>query len=279
MRSIFRNIMGYLGVSREAEGPTGSSCAARAGEVRDERPAAGTPTPEAENTRRLREIVDRSMALGQRVAAQAEAGDVEAALESARGIGSPLFYAFALKEIAAAQVRAGCVTEAVETIRRIDDPELRAGALAHFSAIGRRPGAADAGPILDAALAAFEEMREEEEVSRGGWRTATDLAAEGDYTAAVEAARGIGDPFWRSWALQEIATAQAGAGEFTAALNTASGVGKTPYRYWAYRDITLAQAQAGQMEAAADTARRIEDPEERELALAGIERHKQDRRP
>ena len=40
-----------------------------------------------------------------------------------------------------------------------------------------------------------------------------------------------------------------------------------------------AQAQAGQIETAADTARGVEDPEEMELALAGIERHKQDRRP
>jgi len=97
----------------------------------------------------------------------------------------------------------------------------------------------------------------------------------GDFTAAVQAAREIGDPFRRSWALQEIATSRANTRDFPFTLNSASGIGKTLYRFWAYRDIAVAQVKAGQIDAAMDTARCGEEPEDRDQAPAAIERNKE----
>ena len=148
-------------------------------------------------------------------------------------------------------------------------------ALKHFSAIQSGPAAAIASHTLNAALEAVEEIRDEKSLSENAWRSAMDLAEAGHFTAAVQSAREIGDPAWRSWALQEIATGQADAGDFPAALNSAGGISKALYRSWSYRDIAVAQAQEGQIDAALDTARRVEDPEDREQAMAAIEKHKE----
>ena len=57
-------------------------------------------------------------------------------------------------------------------------------------------------------------------------------------------------------------------------IKSASGIRKALYRSWAYRDIAVAQAEAGHITDALDTARRVEDPEDRDQALAAIEKHK-----
>lgn len=268
MRNILRSLMRFLGGSREVEESAPPSFLPESAEIREE-------TPEAENTRFLSEITNRSIHLSELAGEQAQAGDIDAAIETARGIGSSLFYASALREIAIAQARAGHISEAIETIRRIDDPDDRMEALKHFSAVQSGPAAAIASHAMNAAMEAIEEIRDEKSLSEKAWRSVMDMAEAGDFTAAVQAAREIGDPAWRSWALQEIATGQAKAGDFSAALNSASGISKALYRSWAYRDIAVAQAEAGQIEAALDTARRVEDPEDREQAMAAIEEHKE----
>ena len=268
MRNILRSFMRFLGGSREAEEKAPASFLPESAEIREE-------TPEAENARFLSEIVNRSIHLSQLAGSQAKAGDIDAAIETARGIGSALFYASALQEIAIAQARAGQISEAIETIRCIDDPDDRMEALKHFSAIKSGFGATTSTHTLNAALETIEEIRDEKSLSEKAWLSVMDIAKAGDFTAAVQNAREIGDPAWRSWALQEIATAQGQARDFPAALNSASGISKALYRSWAYRDIAVAQAEAGQIEAALDTARRVEDPEDREHAMAAIEKHKQ----
>ena len=268
MRNIFRSFKRFLGASREVEEPAPASFLPESAEIREE-------TPEAGNARFISEIVNRSIHLSELAGSQAKAGDIDAAIETARGIGSALFYASALREIAIAQARTGQISEAIETIRRIDDPDDQMQALKHFSAIQSGPAAAIASHTLNAALEAIEEIRDEKNISENAWLSVMGMAEAGDFTAAVQNAREIGDPAWRSWALQEIATGQSNAGDFPAALNSASGIGKAPYRSWAYRDIAVAQAQDGQIDAALDTARRVEDPEDREQAMAAIEEHKE----
>ena len=268
MRNIFRSFKRFLGSSREAEETAPASFLPESADIPEE-------TPEAESARFLSELVNRSIHLGELASEQAKAGDIDAAIETARGIGSALFYASALRDIAIAQARAGQISEAIETIRRIDDPDDRMEALKHFSAFQSGPAAAIASHTLNAALEAVEEIHDEKSVSEKAWRSVMGMAEAGDFTAAVQAAREIGDPAWRSWALQEIATGQAKARDFPAALNSASGISKALYRSWAFRDITVAQAEAGQVDAAIETARRVEDPEDREQALAAIEKHKQ----
>ena len=268
MKNLIRSFKRFLGGSREVEETAPASFLPESAEIREE-------TPEAENTRFLSEITNRSIHLSELAGEQAQAGDIDAAIDTARGIGSALFYASALRDIAIAQARAGQISEAIETIRRIDDPDDRMEALKHFSAVQSGPAAAIASHTLNAALEAVEEIRDEKSLSEKAWRSVMDMAEAGDFTAAVQAAREIGDPAWRSWALQEIATAQAKARDFSSALNSASGISKALYRSWAYRDIAVAQAEAGQIEAALDTARRVEDPEDREQATAVVEKHKQ----
>ncbi len=275
MRNIFRSLMRFMGNSSEAEEKPPASFLPESAEIREETLDGRELTPEAEISRFLSEITNRSIHLSELAGSQAQAGDIDAAIETARGIGSALFYASALREIAIAQTRAGQISEAIETIRRIDDPDDQMQALKHFSAIQSGPAAAIASHTLNAALEAIEEIRDEKSLSENAWRSVMGMAEAGDFTAAVQNAREIGDPAWRSWALQEIATVQANAGDFPVALNSASGIGKAPYRSWAYRDIALAQAQEGQIDAALDTARRVEDPEDRELAMAAIEKNKE----
>ncbi|MYA96982.1 MAG: hypothetical protein F4X91_11305 [Nitrospinae bacterium] len=268
MRNIFRSFMRLLGTQREAEETAPASFLPESAEIREE-------TPEVENARFFGEIVNRSIHLSQLASEQAKAGDIDAAIETARGIGSALFYASALREIAIAQTRTGQISEAIETIRRIDDPDDQMEALKHFSAVQSGPGAIIASHTMNIALEAIEEIRDEKRLSENAWLSVMEMAGAGDFTAAVQSAREIGDPAWRSWALQEIATGQANAGDFPAALNSASGISKALYRSWAYRDIAVAQAEAGQIEAALDTARRVEDPEDREQAMAAVEKHKE----
>ena len=268
MRNIFRSFTRIFRASREAEEPAPASFLPESAEIREE-------TPEAGNARFLSEIVNRSIHLSELAGEQAKAGDIDAAIETARGIGSSLFYASALREIAIAQTRVGQISEAIETIRRIDDPDDQMEALKHFSAVQSGPAAAIASHALNAALEAIEEIRDEKSLSEKAWMSVMDLAEAGDFTAAVQSAREIGDPAWRSWALQEIATGQAKAGDFPAALNSASGISKALYRSWAYRDIAVAQAEDGQIDAAMDTARRVEDPEDRGQAMAAIEKHRE----
>ena len=275
MRNILRSFMRFLGGSREAEEQAPASFLPESAEIREETLDGRELTPEAETTRFLSEITNRSIHLSELAGSQAQAGDIDAAIKTARGIGSALFYASALREIAIAQARTGQISEAIETIRRIDDPDDQMEALKHFSAIQSGPAAAIASHTLNAALEAIEEIRDEKSLSEKAWRSVMGMAEAGHFTAAVQSAREIGDPAWRSWALQEIATVQANAKDFTAALNSASGIGKAPYRSWAYRDIAVAQAQEGQIDAALDTARRVEDPEDREQAMAAIEEHKE----
>ena len=272
MRNMFRSFMLLLWARREAEESAPASDSAHIGEW----PLDGLElTPEAQNTRFLSEITNRSIHLSERAGKEAQAGDIEDAIETARGIGSSLFHASALREIAIAQARAGQISEAIETIRLIDDADDRMVVLKHFSAIQRGPAAAIASHTLNAAFEAIEEIRDEKSVSEQAWKNVMSLVGSGDFTAAVQAAREIGDPSWRSWALQEIATGQASAKDFPAALSLAGGIGKPLYRSWAYRDIAVAQAEAGQIDAAMDTARRVEDPEDKEQALAAIEMGKE----
>lgn len=275
MRNLIRSFLGFLGVSQKAERPEPASFLPEVAETQEETPAERKLTHGEENARFLSEITNRSIHLSELAGSQAQAGDIDAAIETARGIGSALFYASALREIAIAQTRVGQISEAIETIRRIDDPDDQMEALKHFSAVQSGPAAGIASHALNIALEAIEEIRDEKSLSEKAWRSAMDLAEAGDFTAAVQNAREIGDPAWRSWALQEIATGQAKAKDFPAALNSAGGISKPLYRSWAYRDIAVAQAEDGQIDAAMDTARRVEDPEDREQAMAAIEKHKE----
>ena len=172
-------------------------------EVREETLDGRKITPEAESARFLSEITNRSIHLSELASEQAQAGDIDAAIETSRGIGSALFYASALREIAIAQTRAGQISEAIETIRRIDDPDDQMEALKHFSAVQSGPAAAIGSHALNIALEAIEEIRDEKSLSEKAWLSVMDLAEAGNFTTAVQSAREISDPAWRSWGAVE----------------------------------------------------------------------------
>ena len=272
MRNMFGSFMRLFSSSRELEEPAPASFLPEIVDAREETLDGREFRPKDENARYLSEIVKHSIHLSEIVTVQAKMGDFDAAIKTTRGIGNALFHDFALREIAIAQSKKGYVSEAIETIRRIDDPENRAEVLKHFSTIQTVGNDTIPDETLQAALAVIEEIRDNEKVSKDAWRTVMDIIEEENFTVAIQSAREISDSAWRSWALLEIVTGQAKAKDFPAALNCASGIGKALFRSWAYRDIAVAQAEAGQIEAAMDTARRVEDPEDREQALAAIEK-------
>ena len=275
MRNMFRGFIRLFSSSREAKEPAPVSFLSENVEAREETLDGRELSPEDKSAQYLREIVNHSIHRSEIVTAQAKTGDIDAAIKTVRGIGNAHFHDFALTEIAIAQIRKGYVSEAIETIRRIDDSENRAEVLTHFSTIQPLRNDTISDVTLQAALKVIEEIHDNEKVSKDAWQTVMDIVGEENFTAAVQSAREIGDPAWRSWALQEIASAQAKAKDFPAALNSASGIGTAHFRSWAYRDIAVAQAEAGQIDAAVDTARRVKDPEDREQALAAIEKNKQ----
>ncbi len=180
--------------------------------------------PEVEIARFLNEVTEHSIERTDLVVSLAEAGNLKEAMESARDIGSSLFYLSALRAIAIAQVKAGLVDEALETIRRIDDTDEQIQALKHFPSIPSNADTRLDSYLLKAALKAVEDIRDEKNVSEKAWRDVMELAKAGDFVVATKCACEIGDPTWRSWALQEIATSQAKARDFPAALYAAGGV-------------------------------------------------------
>ena len=109
-------------------------------------------------------------ALAEIAAAQAEAGDMKAALQTASGIDDEGWKAYALAGIAAAQAEAGDMKAALQTASGIDDERQGASALAGI---------------------------------------ATAQADAGDMKAALQTASGIDDEGWKANVLAKVATAQA----------------------------------------------------------------------
>ena len=189
--------------------------------------------------------VYRTSALLILASAQAQAGDVVAALETLKAIAQDSGGDKAMAEIAVAQAQAGDTEGARHTAEALTDDFKATTAL----------------PAIAVAL-----------VKRGD-RTAATQAIE----QALQAAAAIHDASAKAWALREIAAAQAGLGDrasaaatFQQALQAADGIEKESGKSLALNIIAMAQLEAEDIEAALETARRVSDSTFKGLVLVAI---------
>ena len=214
MKNLIRSFLGFLGASQKAERPEPASFLPEVAETREETPAERKLTHGEESARYLSEITNHSIHLSELAGEQAQAGDIDAAIETARGIGSALFTPPPCGRLRSPRQGRD---KSAKPSRRYDastTPTIKWKRSSTSPPCRAVPPLLIASHALNAALEAIEEIRDEKSLSEKAWMSVMDLAEAGDFTAAVQSAREIGDPAWRSWALQEIATGQAKAGDF-----------------------------------------------------------------
>ena len=191
----------------------------------------------------------------------------------------------ALGEIAAAQAQAGQLDAATATLEQallaatsIEDSSARASALSEIAAAQAQAGQPDpATATLEQALVTANLI--EDSFARA-WALCGIAAAQaqaGQSDQALVTANLIEDSSARARALREIAAAQAQAGQpdpatatLEQALLAATSIEDSSARARALGGIAAAQAQAGQLDAALVTANLIEDSYYRARALRGI---------
>ena len=161
-------------------------------------------------------------------ATQAQAGDADGALQTAKLIEWAYFRASALSQIADALTKAENTDGALQTAKQIDDADLRARALSRIAATQAETG--------------------------NGAAARTTLAL------AIRTATQISDG--RGAALCDIAATQAQTGDTDGALQTAKLIDDATYRARALSKIAKVLAKAGEIKNAIDTTRRIKHEEE-----------------
>jgi hypothetical protein len=129
---------------------------------------------------------------------QAEAGQVEAARQTAQAIPDPDRRSTALLAIAEAQARAGQVEAALQTAQAIENPGRRSWALRTIADMQ-----AEAGQV-EAARQTAQAIPDLDRRSTALLAIAEAQARAGQVEAALPAARAIADPYWRCRALQDI---------------------------------------------------------------------------
>ena len=132
------------------------------------------------------------------------------------------------------------------------------------------------GESLNFALPAewVGELREKGREELAAAEKLRECGANPDYecviTVALSIARSIGKASFRTWALQDIASAQAKAGDTDGAFATARSIDDADDRVRALRNIASAQAEAGDMDGAFATARSIDGADDRAWTLRNI---------
>jgi tetratricopeptide (TPR) repeat protein len=198
--------------------------------------------------------LERAEALRDIAAAQAGAGDIASALETAQGILERGWRASALSAIAAAQADAGDIVgvnqtlhDARETARSIGDHLLRGEALRDVAAV--QAGTGDIAGARETARSINEQFRRVKTFAA----IAAAQADAGDIAGALETAREIEDaPLRVEHALIAVAAAQAGAGDIAGAnqtlreaLETARGIRDSESRVRTLSTVATAQAGIG----------------------------------
>jgi len=191
-------------------------------------------------------------------AAQARAGQVEDALQTAQAIGDPDQRAEALRAIAAAQAGARQAEEAqltfvraFQTAQGIGNPGQRAEALGAIAA-----AQAGAGQVED-ALQTAEAIGNPGQRAEALGAIAAAQARAGQVEDALEMVQSIDDPYWRAKSLGDIAAAQARAGQakevrltFAQALQAAQAIEAAYPRAKLLWDIAAACVDANDIESA-----------------------------
>ena len=194
-------------------------------------------------------------------AVRTKAGNFDGALAAARDIGNEWRRSNALLDIALARTKTGDIDGASAVARGIDDERCRSDALCDIAL-----AQAEAGDI-GGALATARSIDSEE---TRAWALCAAQAEAGNLDNALDAAQDIDDELDLFDALGHIALAQWRAGNMGDALATARGIGDEFYRDLALRDISSAQTKAGNFQDAMKITMEIGNPEDRCDALMNI---------
>lgn len=195
-----------------------------------------------------RELNFRAQAWGAIAAAQARAGDIQAAITNVRNIEDPDSdgpKALALEVIAEAQVKAGDTLHGVKTAQSIPDAYLRVRCLGTIALLRYETDKADGKKILQEAVEAVKEAGKNDQ----RWRMEVEIirttAAMGEFEEAMRLARELPEPErFQALALSYIAAEQARAKDFSGAFKTARAIPRQTARDSALLTIALEQSPA-----------------------------------
>lgn len=204
---------------------------------------------------------ERSEALQAIAAAQAAAGEVQAALQTAAAIRDPVRKEDALRGIAMTQARLKDIPGALRTADSIQDARRKVSALNDIGTVQARRGDIQASLQTAATIP--------KDHSRGTIlrEIAAAQARAGEVKRALETASEIREDFVKAEALREIAAIQVTAGDIQGAFRTVAmiqsvaNIGKTGTAR-ALREMAAAQAQKGDVAGALRTAASISQDDE-----------------
>ena len=190
----------------------------------------------------------RDTALTSIAGIRASKNDIVGALLSAARINDPTYHALALREIAHAQAEMGDLAGSLETARDIEPPWARDSALLiialTFAHDGHRSEALEAAAGIER-----EPLR--------AWVASLTEARAGNIERALRIASGIDDSRWR--VLGDIAQALAERGDVAGSLRIANSIEDARDRSDALAGIAEAQADRGDFAGALRTSRTIEN--------------------
>jgi hypothetical protein len=214
----------------------------------------------------------RTGALEAIATAQAQAGDIAAALETAQLINDKSYRAEALKAIATAQAQAGDIAAALETAQLINDKRNQAWAL---EAIAKAQ--AQAGDIASAVQTARLIDIDDDGLLFQVLGSITSALTRAEYkiarstfTALLEMTQRINYHKYQNMFLLEIASAMANAGDIASAMETAQLIDYRMLLSWELKSIAIETAQAGEFLKALRMTGLINDEREWIEALRAI---------
>lgn len=198
--------------------------------------------------------------------AQVESRELADALKTAQSIvNSKSMRIIALCSVATAYGQVGnkdtaraIFTYVLEIARKVDDERVREAELRDIA-----KAQAQIGDFAAALKIARENGREFTRpqvlgvIAQVEAQDGNKEAARATFTAALEAARKLGNSWDRSWTLRTISEAQAQSEEFSAALETAREIDNERERVEAMQEIAKAQIQSEQFTDALETTREI----------------------
>jgi RNA polymerase sigma factor (sigma-70 family) len=222
---------------------------------------AGDVKAALETAKAMEDDGARDYALANIAAEQANAGDVKGALATAEGV-SFNRRDWVMRAVSASQAAAGEFKDAAQTAEKIGDAASRAFALlAVAGAQVRRKDPEAAKKTLEGAVKLGDSLPEadadkgEDGSARAGvFGGVARLQAE---MGDVKAARQTADGLkerWKSNALKGVAAAQAAAGDVKGALETAEAIEGEYPKGEAFKEVVTAQLRAGDLKGGRQTA-------------------------
>jgi tetratricopeptide (TPR) repeat protein len=218
------------------------------------------------------------LSAGLAAAAESRAGTADVlpllqqAQDAARAITEDAFLRdTALRGIAGAQAEAGRVGVALDTAAVITDGYLRTNAWRQIAVAQARAGDREAAGKLLEKVRQAAALRNVEPIRANTLIAAAEAQAQiGDVPGALKTAASVGNPRGQAEALRNITLVQAKRGDLKAAAATADAIADERIKAQALHGIAAARAEAGDRDGALQVAAGIRDPYQRTGALRSI---------